>query len=634
MKNLRMLTHSALASLSLLSVAHFAHAQATVVSDLSIARTVTLTGAGTLHGLDVAGDGRVFIIGGAGTDLYVLNTDDSFSRIAQGVGTFNGVLSDLRIGPDGLLYAISTGANPAPVQRFAFDGTAQANLASLNDGADSNAAGLDFDCQGNLYASDTSTSLSRVTPAGVVSLVNSTPFGFQDVDEIEAAGNNAFFISDGSARTADQDTIWRMAPDGQVTKYAEISGTQLYSGAYDFAAGVYYVASYNTGQIYRLTDTNGNQRIDDASEQQLVASGFANSEASDIGIGPSSSGSGYSLYVSGTNKVYEIAGLGVPGGDCGDRIDDDGDGFCEVGKDSNDDGDCLDSGEMDPTSVDCDDTDPSRFPGAIELCDGKDNDCDNSTDEDFSTLGDACSAGVGACMASGFLVCDGALTGVECDAVPGTATTEVCGNSVDEDCDGTLDNGCGTGGTGGTGGASTGGASTGGASSGGTGGTGTAGTAAGGAAGTGGTAGTAGTGGGTSGGAAGMSSGGAAGMSSGGAATGGTSAGGTTTGGTTGVGGTGVGGTGVGGTGVGGAGGSGAAATGGNAGSSTAGSPNGGLSAGGNAGAAGANAGNAETVEGGGCGCSTPGQKAPGGLGGLLVALGAVVLRRRRRAAR
>ncbi|MCA9641197.1 MAG: MYXO-CTERM sorting domain-containing protein [Myxococcales bacterium] len=614
MKNLRTLTHSALASLSLLGITHLAHAQATVVSDLSIARTVTLTGASTLHGLDVAADGRVFVIGGGGTDIYVLNTDDSFSRIAQGVGTFNGVLSDLRIGPDGLLYAISTGANPAPVQRFAFDGTAQANLATLNDGADANAAGLDFDCQGNLFASDTSTSLSRVTPAGVVSLVNSTPFAFQDVDEIEAAGNNVFFISDGSARTADQDTIWRMAADGQITKYAEISGTQLYSGAYDFAAGVYYVASYNTGQIYRLTDTNGNQRIDDASEQQLVASGFASNEASDLGIGPSSSGSGFSLYVSGTNKVYEISGLGVPSGDCGDRIDDDGDGFCEIGRDTNNDGDCLDTGETDPSNVDCDDTDATRFPGATELCDGKDNDCDNSTDEDFSTLGDACSDGVGACMASGFIVCDGTLSGVECDAVPGTATTEVCGNTVDEDCDGALDNGCGTGGAGGTSAGGTGGTSAGG----------TGGTSAGG---TGGSAGT------SSGGAAGMSSGGSAGTSAGGtggsvAGSGGTAAAaGTSSGGAAGSGGTATGGTaGSAGSSVAGSA-NGGSATGGNSSGGTA-----GLTSGGSAGAAGTNGASAESVEGGGCGCSTPGQKAPGGLAGLLVALGAIVLRRRRRA--
>ncbi|MCA9630349.1 MAG: MYXO-CTERM sorting domain-containing protein, partial [Myxococcales bacterium] len=59
----------------------------------------------------------------------------------------------------------------------------------------------------------------------------------------------------------------------------------------------------------------------------------------------------------------------------------------------------------------------------------------------------------------------------------------------------------------------------------------------------------------------------------------------------------------------------------------------GGLGAGGTAGAGASNAGT-DSVEGGGCGCSTPGQKAPGGLAGLLFALGAVVLRRRRRSAR
>lgn len=59
--------------------------------------------------------------------------------------------------------------------------------------------------------------------------------------------------------------------------------------------------------------------------------------------------------------------------------DNDGDGFGD-GTVLADDGDCLDPGESD-ISGDCDDSDPSSFPGAVELCDGRDNDCNNIVDD-------------------------------------------------------------------------------------------------------------------------------------------------------------------------------------------------------------------------------------------------------------
>jgi hypothetical protein len=76
---------------------------------------------------------------------------------------------------------------------------------------------------------------------------------------------------------------------------------------------------------------------------------------------------------------------------------------------------------------DCDDNDPNTYPGAPELCDGKDNDCDGTPDNKDED-GD------------GFI--DVACGGTDCDDTDANVNPgmpEICGNGIDDDCDGDID---------------------------------------------------------------------------------------------------------------------------------------------------------------------------------------------------
>jgi len=100
-----------------------------------------------------------------------------------------------------------------------------------------------------------------------------------------------------------------------------------------------------------------------------------------------------------------------------------------------------------PTSTDCDDADPDRSPGAAELCNGMDEDCDSDVDEGAMTTFYLDSDDDGYGVTSDFMTaCDAsgdydATMPDDCDDMDASrnpGATEIC-NSIDENCDGVRD---------------------------------------------------------------------------------------------------------------------------------------------------------------------------------------------------
>lgn len=146
-------------------------------------------------------------------------------------------------------------------------------------------------------------------------------------------------------------------------------------------------------------------------------------------------GSYFTGQISGPNTFYSYnAELSK----CGNWIcsDNDGDGY---------------SAEGTCGPVDCNDSDPDIYPGASDICDNKDNDCDGFRDEDATFVdlyldadGDnygTASSHISSCsMVAGYVT-----TGGDCNDTHGEGgaihpgAAEICTDHVDNDCNGLED---------------------------------------------------------------------------------------------------------------------------------------------------------------------------------------------------
>lgn len=101
-------------------------------------------------------------------------------------------------------------------------------------------------------------------------------------------------------------------------------------------------------------------------------------------------------------------------------------------------------------NTDCNDNDAAIHPGAVEICDGKDNNCNGQIDEgvkttyyrdaDGDTYGNAAITIQACSLPAGYVTNNTDCNDNNSAVNPGA--TEICGNGIDDNCNGQIDENC------------------------------------------------------------------------------------------------------------------------------------------------------------------------------------------------
>jgi len=440
-----------------------------------------------VKGLDAAGN--IYVASESNDDLFRITPGGAVSRVldagGDGAHAFDGFDAEegFVIDSAGNLYAVGTSSDN--VFKITPAGAVQQIIDSGGDGSHAldGPRNIAVDGSGNVYvAGRLSDNVFRITPAGAIDeILDATGDGTSTLDDpaglaVDGAGN--VYVA-GLA----SDSVFKITPGGGVSRIIDATGDSVnpLSGIADggFAVrttGDVYVAGQSSNNLFQIAPGGAISQILDSTGDgvnalgrpgRITLDGAGNVFVSDV-LDTFLSFAVFKVAVGGAvTRVIESAGDGVHGLYSGFGGVADAEGNFYVGG-----FDSLNVYKITPAGtvlqiIDAngDGTHPLSFPvprlvaaagGGVYVagssstnvfrvlplpdatCDGIDDDCDGTADEDFVPLPSSC--GVGECAGNtGVQTCVGGVLLDSCDPFDGAAPSDPMCDGLDDDCDGTAD---------------------------------------------------------------------------------------------------------------------------------------------------------------------------------------------------